>query len=155
MRKRPFNSFAGVYYRKIQIYMKRAFKQLGISFDEGIVLPYVMGNPGTTQDSIADSLVLDTAAVARSLKALEQKGYLTRVIDENNQRRKLVTISPEGEALAKKIHAAMQAWDDEIFRESGTDKSESVIESMRFLQQRASSVDISSVLKSWSGNDTE
>ena len=103
MRKRPFNSFAGVYYRKIQIYMKRAFKQLGISLDEGIVLPYVMGNPGTTQDSIADSLVLDAAAVARSLKALEQKGYLTRVIDENNQRRKLVTISPEGEALAKQI----------------------------------------------------
>lgn len=49
----------------------------------------------------------------------------------------------------------MQAWDDEIFLESGTDKSESVVESMRFFQQRASSVDISSVLKSWSGNDTE
>ena len=55
----------------------------------------------------------------------------------------------------KKIHAAMQAWDDEIFLESGTDKSESVVESMHFLQQRASSVDISSVLKSWSENDTE
>ena len=49
----------------------------------------------------------------------------------------------------------MQAWDDEIFLESGTDKSESVVESMHFLQQRASSVDISSVLKSWSENDTE
>lgn len=135
--------------------MKRAFKQLRISFDEGIVLHNVMWNPGTTQDSIADSLVLDTAAVARSLKVLEQKGYLTRVIDENNQRRKLVTLSPEGEALGKQIHTAMQAWDDEIFRESGADKTEAVIESLHFLQERASSVDISSVLKNWNENDTE
>ena len=65
MRNQPLNSFAGVYYRKIQIYMKKAFKQLGISFDEGIILQNVNYNPGTTQDTIADNLALDTAAVAQ------------------------------------------------------------------------------------------
>lgn len=155
MGNRPFNSFAGVYYRKIQIYMKKAFKQLGISFDEGIVLQYVLHNPGTTQDSIADSLVLDTAAVARSLKSLEQKGYLTRVIDENNQRRKLVTISPPGEALALRINGAMQAWDSAVLSDYDESEAERIISGMRSLQEHASAVDIAAVLEAWASKEAK
>ena len=153
MKNQPFNSFAGVYYRKIQIYMKKAFKQLGISFDEGIVLLNVLYHPGTTQDSIADNLVLDTAAVARSLKALEQKGYLSRVIDENNQRRKLVTISPSGAELARRINGAMQAWDNIVLSEYDEAETGRIINGMRSLQERAAAVDISAVLETWAGKE--
>lgn len=141
-----FNSFTGVYYRKIQIYMKKAFKQLGISFDEGIVLQNVLLNPGTTQDRIAEALVLDAAAVARSLKSLEAKGCLTRVVDMNNQRRKLVTITPDGEELANQINIAMNAWDMEIFKDMPEDQVARIVESTRYLHQRATEIDVLSIM---------
>jgi len=133
--------------------MKKAFKQLGISFDEGIVLQNVYYHPGTTQDEIARSLVLDTAAVARSLKALEQKGYLTRVIDENNQRRKLVTITAGGVELVRRINGAMHAWDSAVFSAYDDAEDARIINGMRSLQEQASSVDIASVLHSWMEKD--
>lgn len=147
METKRFNSFTGIYYRKIQIYMKRAFKLLGVSFDEGIVLQNVLLNPGTTQDRIAETLVLDAAAVARSLKSLEGKGLLTRVVDAGNQRRKLVTITPDGEQMAQQINTAMNAWDNEIFQNTTNEDAARIVESARFLHHRATDIDISSVLK--------
>lgn len=149
MIKQPFNSFAGGYYRIIQVYMKKAFKLLGISFDEGIILQNVHYNPGTTQDQIAENLILDAAAVARSLKVLEQKGLVSRVTDEKNQRRKLVTISPAGAELVNHMNSAMGAWDEAVFSDYDNAELIRVVNGMKSLYTKASSVDISSVLNSW------
>ena len=126
--------------------MKKSFKRLGISFDEGIVLQHVQENPGSAQDQIAEAMVLDAAAVARSLKSLEQKGYLSRVVDIENQRRKLVNITPAGSELAKQINQTMKIWDNEVFN----GLSESAIASLRssalFFQQRATVINIAALL---------
>lgn len=147
MRSERFNSHAGIYYRKIQIYMKKAFKQIGISFDEGIILQYLLVNPGVTQDHIAEALALDAAAVARSLKSMEQRGYLLRTVDETNQRRKLTNITPVGAQVAERIIRAMDAWDNEIFKGLSDERVAALTESTSFLQRRAEEIDISSLLE--------
>lgn len=146
MESQRFNSFTGVYYRKIQIYMKKAFKQLGISFDEGIVLQNVLLNPGTTQDRIAEALVLDAAAVARSLKSLEGKKLLVRKVDKKNQRRKLVTVTPDGEKIAQQINEAVDAWDREIFRGISEEQASKIVECTRYLHHRATEIDVSAMI---------
>ncbi len=148
MRLERFNSHAGIYYRKIQIYMKKAFKRLGISFDEGIILQYLLANPGVTQDHIAEALALDAAAVARSLKAMEQRGYLLRSVDETNQRRKLTNVTPAGAQVANRIIQAMDAWDNEIFKGLSDERVAVLVESTSFLQRRAQEIDISSLFGS-------
>lgn len=142
-----FSGFTGIYFRKTQTYMKRAFKKLGISFDEGIILLNVYANPNTTQDRIAELLSLDAAAVARGLKSLEQKDCLTREIDIENQRRKLVNISPAGQVLVDQITQIMQIWDEAIFEGLSAEEIRQYVDNIHFFQERASEVDISALLE--------
>ena len=142
MISKPINSSAGVYYRKIQLYMKKEFKALGISFDEGVVIQNVFFNPGTTQDAIAKTLALDPAAVARSLKSLEAAEYVTREIDMTNQRKKNVTITTKGKQIVKKIISLLEKWDSIIFEGMSEEATQKILEAMHFLQQRAEAIEI-------------
>lgn len=140
-----FGSYAGTYFRKMQMYMKRAFKRLDISFEDGVILSHVHRNPSTTQERIAESLVLDAAAVARSLKSLEGRGLISRTIDISNQRRKLVELTSAGVVLSEKINVIMQQWDAAIFQGVNHTRTMMMAESMHFLQQRAAEMDVFSL----------
>lgn len=147
MENNQFNTLAGTYYRKIQIYMKKVFKDLGISFDDGIILLNVANNPGTTQDSIAKLLVLDTGAVTRSLKSLESNKYVKRQVDKSNQRKKLAFITSKGETIVNKINLAMSLWDDAIFSSMEEKEKETIINSLQILQSHAEKININDLIK--------
>ena len=146
MNQVPINSYAGIYYRRILAYMKKAFKEIGLTFEEGVILQNIMLNPDSSQDEIAKALVFDTAAVARALKELEGKGYVTRIIDPNNQRKKIVSITSSGQETALKINKVMEAWDAEIFKGLKKKEKQKVVDDMRFLKERAYDIDISELL---------
>ena len=146
MNQVPINSYAGIYYRRILTYMKKAFKEIGLTFEEGVILQNIMLNPSSSQDEIARALVFDTAAVARALKELEGKGYVTRIIDPDNQRKKIVSITSSGQETALKINKIMEAWDTMIFKGLKKKEKEEVVDKMRFLKDRAYDIDINELL---------
>ena len=146
MNQVPINSYAGIYYRRILTYMKKAFKEIGLTFEEGVILQNIMINPDSSQDEIARALVFDTAAVARALKELEGKGYVSRRIDPDNQRKKIVSITAEGTQIALKINEIMENWDNAIFKGLKKNEKKEVVDDMRFLKDRAYDVDINELL---------
>ena len=146
MNQVPINSYAGIYYRRIMSYMKKAFKLIGLTFEEGVILQNVLLNPNTNQDQIAKALAFDTAAVARALKELEEKKYITRKIDINNQRKKIVEISKKGEEIALKVNMIMENWDQEIFKDMNNTKANKVIDNMRLLKESTDNLDINDLV---------
>ena len=146
MNQVPINSYAGIYYRRILTYMKKAFKEIGLTFEEGVILQNIMLNPSSSQDEIARALVFDTAAVARALKELEGKGYVTRIIDPDNQRKKIVSITSSGQETALKINKIMETWDAEIFAGLKKKEKEEIVDDLHFLKDRAYDIDINELL---------
>ena len=127
--------------------MKKAFKRIGLTFEDGVILQNIYNNPGTNQIQISNALILDTAAVARALKDLEQKGFVVRKIDSTNERKKVVNVTEEGGKLALKINAIMEAWDEQIFSDLSNEEANRLIANMRFLKEKADLLDVNELVE--------
>lgn len=142
-----FASYGGVFFRKSQTFMKAAFKDLGFSFVEAIVLINVCENPGIIQEKIAYNLALDDAAVARSLKQLESRGLLRREIDLDNQRTKKVYAQPEGSRSKQDMDRIMDYWNELLLEHSSPQEIESMITTLRTLRQNALDINIEQAIQ--------
>jgi DNA-binding MarR family transcriptional regulator len=142
-----FASYGGVFFRKSQTYMKAAFKGMGLSFVEAIVLVNVCENQGIIQEKIAHNLALDDASVARSLKQMEKKKLVHRETNINNQRAKLVTPLPGGLKQKKLIDKAMDHWNDILLKEFSEVERECIVNSLYQLREKAIKINVDEVLK--------
>lgn len=140
-----FNFYTAAYHRKTQSYMKRGFKYLGLSFEEGIVLMNVHTTETCAQEDISLALVLDPSAVARAMKALEKKGLVDRAYDVNNQRRKLSKVTPAGEAMVLKAKAFMQVWADHVLEGLTEEDRENIAKYGKRLYQNSIGINIDHV----------
>jgi DNA-binding MarR family transcriptional regulator len=65
--------------------------------------------PGIDQFTLGEELGLDRANVAGILKRLEARGWVRRMVDADNRRRKLCVVTPAGKAFLKVHDHEMQA----------------------------------------------
>lgn len=143
-----FGSYYGSFYRKIQLFMREVFKKFDLNFVDGIILIFVCENPGVIQDHIVYKLSLDKAAVARSLKLLENLGLLTRNIDTNNQRTKLVYPTKEAIPYKEYFDMALTAWNKVLMQDMSEPEREMLVLSMSKMRDASISIDIEQVLSS-------
>lgn len=61
-----------------------------------------------TQDALSAALVIDKAATARALEQLEQKGFVNRMVNPNNRRQKLITVTDKAKAIQHKLFGVLQ-----------------------------------------------
>ena len=69
------------------------------------VLHFVGRNPGLTVAGLLDILQITKQSLARVLKELIDKGYVTQREGEEDRRQRLLHLSPTGEALRRKLMA--------------------------------------------------
>lgn len=91
-------------------------KDKGLNAFESIILSIVYKNKSCTQEKIGEITMSDGASIARSLKKLENYGYVLRKPDPENGRRKIVKITEKGEKLYDKIRRAFRASNEVMFK---------------------------------------
>lgn len=74
-------------------------KRTGVSLTRYELLFNLYNNGRMTQTELQQSLFIDQAAITRHLKILEEKGYVTRQRNVQNNREVIVDISDEGKKL--------------------------------------------------------
>ena len=77
---------------------------MGINRTDGRCLEIMERSGGLTAGRLASESGLTTGAVTAVLDRLEQAGYVRRVRDEQDRRRVLVELTPEGHALGGEIY---------------------------------------------------
>jgi Transcriptional regulators len=85
---------------------RRAPQNLLGDFNRGeiFILKYLNANDGTACPSkMSDAMQTSTARIAAALRGLEHKGWITREPDENDRRKKLVHLTPEGAEYIKNL----------------------------------------------------
>lgn len=73
--------------------------KLNLTYTQYVVMTYFWEMGGASAGEVSRALLLDPSTLTPILKKLEQKGYLARRRDPDDQRSLAVTLTPAGEAL--------------------------------------------------------
>ena len=77
-------------------------KKLDLTYTQYIVMMVMWDKKSLTVGELGKSLYLDTGTLSPLLKAMEEKGLLSRNRDKNDERVVTVTITKKGEELREK-----------------------------------------------------
>lgn len=104
------NRWVSTLYRQFQIHFNQQMKPEGISSSEYFYLLCLYKEDGLSQDMLTNRLYLDKAATARAVKALEEKGFVTRVKDVHDKRVNRVHLTPKAWEVRPKIIRVLHEW---------------------------------------------
>ena len=92
------------------IYSSRKLTDYGIGAAEEYILMYLMGHSEANQEQIAKFFVLDKGAVARSLAKLENKDFISRKVNNENQREKVISLTEKALGLKEVLSELLVEW---------------------------------------------
>lgn len=78
------------------------------------MLMFLYHEMGTNQSDIAKACLMDRSGVSRAFKEFEEKGLLTREIDENNKRAYKIRLTDKGIKTAEFLRKKELEWDNWI-----------------------------------------
>jgi DNA-binding MarR family transcriptional regulator len=96
---------------------QRIHRELGLYQGQIPVLDFIRKNPDCNQVDIAEKLHVTPATIAISTKRMEKAGLLTKKIDEDNLRCKLLNITEVGERKCDDAYAAYSSCTDGLFKD--------------------------------------
>lgn len=88
-------------YRRSGAYFTQQFKDLDLSAAQSIVLVGIYRYDGLNQRTLADMISMTPGVVSRTLRELEDKGYVEKERDEANRRNYLLHLTPAGMELTE------------------------------------------------------
>lgn len=86
------------------------------------VLRALMTRPGMEVSELAEATFLLGPSLSRILRDLDSLGLITRRLDDADQRRSIIALSPRGEALIEQISPESEAIYAEITRRFGAQR---------------------------------
>ena len=90
--------------------MNRALKPLGLNLSMRLVLLQLQRNPdGLMQADLARSLGIEGPTLVRLLDKLEQKGWIARIADADDRRRKYTVLTSEAAGQVRTIEQLSEA----------------------------------------------
>jgi len=90
--------------------MNRALKPLGLNLSMRLVLLQLQRNPdGLMQADLARSLGIEGPTLVRLLDKLEQKGWIARIADADDRRRKYTVLTSEAAGQVRSIEQLSEA----------------------------------------------
>jgi DNA-binding MarR family transcriptional regulator len=101
------------------IYLNHNLEDLGINSTQLHLLFEISHQNNLNQEKIALRCNINKGAVARSIKKLEDRGFVNRTIDENNRRQNKVSLTEKGEKTLSKAVKVLDRWEDEVIKEKG------------------------------------
>lgn len=100
----------GVLYRTFLNYVSKSIASKDLSFSDSVFLVNIGEREGISQETIAANLAIDKAAIARSVKSMEQKGFLRTKKSGNDKRVKELYLTDTGKELLQYMLHLQEEW---------------------------------------------
>lgn len=88
------------------------------------MLQFLYYDMGTNQSDIAKACLMNRSGVSRAFKDFEEKGLITREIDEDNKRAYKIKLTEKGIKTAEFLCEKESEWDDMIQEELNISKED-------------------------------
>ena len=103
-------------------HFRPALRRNGMTEQQWRVLRALMTRPGMEVSELAEATFLLGPSLSRILRDLDSLGLITRRLDDADQRRSIIALSPRGEALIEQISPESEAIYAEITRRFGAQR---------------------------------
>ncbi|MFO8077863.1 MAG: MarR family transcriptional regulator [Thermoplasmatota archaeon] len=97
-------------YRNFHKYMHNQLQTYDLGSGQFHFLMMLYRQDAVNQETLAETLQIDKATSARAIKKLEEKGYVTRIRDEQDRRNYNILLTEKAKTLKPKIKAILQNW---------------------------------------------
>lgn len=103
---------------KIRGMANTRLSELGLNAQQGQMMGYIFENQdnGVIQKDLADHFNRTGASITSMLKGLEKKGYLKRVIPQDNERQKKLFLLKKGTDLVEEFNTIFSEVENSITR---------------------------------------
>jgi DNA-binding MarR family transcriptional regulator len=101
------------------IYLNHRLEAFGINATQFHLLYEISNQDNPNQERIALRCNINKGAVARSIRKLEDNGFVERTVDENNRRQNRVFLTEKGRKTLSDAYDVLNSWEDKVIRQKG------------------------------------
>lgn len=107
-------------------YLNNSLKEMDITISQARVLLVLAKNDGVSIDFLSSETKIGKSSITKSVKILERKQYLTKDIDPEDNRRKIVRITSKGKEIQKQAVKVNDEIEEKLNVEFGKKEIESL-----------------------------
>jgi DNA-binding MarR family transcriptional regulator len=119
--------------RRISQLYDSALSSTGLKTTQRSILTQIRRSQPATVGNLAEALVMDSGALAHTLKPLERDGLVAIDIDPEDRRNRLITLTPRGRTRLAASDALWENAQHAFEKAFGRVKSEAIRDAMRLL----------------------
>jgi DNA-binding MarR family transcriptional regulator len=109
-----FGAVVSITSRGRFVFLNDRLRQLGLSAGQFPVLMLLYKEQNVMQETLVRHYDLDKGTIARSVRKLEDAGYIRRIIDPGNRRAVRVFLTKKGERAAPLLQVIDREWEEQI-----------------------------------------
>ena len=137
----------GVINMRSQAYITEACQPWNLSYSEYVTLMTLYDFDGSSQSELCNEMKADKALVARSLKTLEEKGYVCRRPKDGDRRFKFIYLTPKARDIQGELAGFLEAWITYLVEGFDETKRDEMFTMLHAIAERADEADIRAVKK--------
>ena len=99
-----------------KMYLERELNKSGVYRSQHQILMSLARCPKASQKELAECQHVSTATIAVSLKKLEKGGYISRAVDQEDNRFNQIRITPKGQEIVEMSEQVFQKSEEALFR---------------------------------------
>jgi DNA-binding MarR family transcriptional regulator len=92
------------------IYTHRNLQDTELAKTEHSIIMYLSLEDNVSQDTISEHLLLDKGTIAKTLAKLEEKNLVQRVVNQQNRRENIVSLTETGQKEVKTVQDIGKSW---------------------------------------------
>ena len=100
-------------------YLNNALKEMDITISQARVLLVLAKNDGVSIDFLANKTNIGKSSITKSVKILEKKEFLTKEIDPDDNRKKIIKITSKGKEIKKFAFKTNEEIENKLNRQIG------------------------------------
>lgn len=121
----------------------KAASKLGLYFGQPGILEYITQNNGCTQKELAEHLHISPASVATTLKRMEKVGFIARIEDKTDTRKKRLTVTERGAYVSRDFKKLCDETDMQLFTGFSEDEKEQLMSYLKRLNANIADSELS------------
>ena len=96
-----------------QKYMKSKFNELDLGHDVRYIM-FIYDNPGCSQDDLVNMFGQSKGNIAKTLRKLEDQGFIQRQVNPENRRKYMLNTTDKGKNLVPEYRKISKEWEMEV-----------------------------------------